>query len=504
MAEFKPALTVLLQQQQAAKGRTRDAHVALPPMLSPYRSKQAPKGLGRQQPAQYDKNRASAKGLLRSVSAAHLQPAQQHYQQQQQLQSPTRAPRSRRHTQQLAEQEPELWQADASQQLPLPSASVQLHPEQHVVETLAPSSSFQSALAAAPVSKVPSRAQSGSGLRSSASVGALLPAKPGESFEAQAYRSLPPHSQTGSHFYSPAPARGVNVHHRHEYADGSVVPECACERGRALEREQMPPELQALYATEQMTPPRGREEYKEQTPSGAAQRSLSPSQIARANIPYAKQRRRPDSSRQRSVYASSYVPQPVQHFSKLGKGYFASHNKSYIRACLQDPTWGLRENAAGGASDPKNQGSTADVLNFAAEVAQEHLDPSKRLVNLVPAAHLPTTTHHADFAAPSPELIKSYKRVGKDYRQSLNKSYIRYNLTDPSVVQLPPGELNSATPSHGVRVPFQARSTTADDFRDFSSHYRAIREDKARKIKFGAETGPHENIWQEWDDNMEP
>jgi hypothetical protein len=492
MSQYKPALTVLLQQQEAARAsaaRGSAGGVSLPPVLSPYRSKQAPKGLGRQQrqvgqvQAAAALNSKSAKGLLKSLSAAQLQP---NVQQQQQFRSPDRAPR----TQQQQPQQPseaELWQADPPSK---PASAAQLQP-----------SSRQ--------------------LNGSASHGALLPAQPGESFEAQAYRSLPAYSGTGSHFYSPAPARqaGPQVH-RHEYADGTVVPECACARGKALEREQLPLPLQQHYNAQQqqvMADNARFEEHKE--PNGSQQQpqsDLSPSQLARAQIPYAKQKRRPDSSRQKSVYASSFVAQPVQSFSKLGKNYFASHNKSYIRACLQDSGYGfdlqsLQEqnalsaaNARGASNNPGAAAAPQVALSFAQEISQEHLDPQRRERI---RASLPRTTHHTDFAPPSPELIKSYKRVGKDYRQSLNKSYIRENLLDPSsgVTIPPPGVDGSCSASHTVRVPFVATTTAQADFHGFPpEYYTLIREDKQRKIKFGAETGPKENIWQPWDDNMEP
>lgn len=61
-----------------------------------------------------------------------------------------------------------------------------------------------------------------------------------------------------------------------------------------------------------------------------------------AQLAYAKQTRPVDTSRQHSVYAAQYKANPIEKFTKLGRGYFASHNKSYIRSCLQDPGYGFQ------------------------------------------------------------------------------------------------------------------------------------------------------------------
>ena len=343
-----------------------------------------------------------------------------------------------------------------------------------------------------------------------------MAARPGESLESQAYRSMPAHTYAGSHFYSPAPSNAQRLVHTHQYPDGSVVEECACERGRSLVQQE-----QGWAAEEK--------EQRQQTPTrasadaAAAPLRLTPSQLARAGLGYERRQRPADTSRQHSHYASQYKAQPLQAFSKMGRGYFASHNKSYVRSCLQDPGYGfqLEELRQQQQNDP-------ELAHYAAEIKREHVDPSRRLANIIAPVNLPDTTHHKDFAAPSADLIRSYKRVGKDYRQAGNKSYIRLNLVDPSVaaapgllavtgagaasngssagvaVPVPLSEISSATPSISIRVPFTATTTHATSFQDHTAHIPGMRAARAKAIRFGSETGPHENIWQgQWDDNMD-
>lgn len=139
-----------------------------------------------------------------------------------------------------------------------------------------------------------------------------------------------------------------------------------------------------------------KEQQQQQTPqksaaaaSGGAPPVLSPSQIARAHITYARQQRPVDTSRQHSLYAATFTAQPLQAFSKLGRGYFASHNKSYIRSCMQDPGYGFQlETLKSQAQNDPN------MLNFAAEITREHQEPERRLTSIISPVNQPDTTHH--------------------------------------------------------------------------------------------------------------
>ena len=155
---------------------------------------------------------------------------------------------------------------------------------------------------------------------------------------------------------------------------------------------------------------------------------------------------------------------------------------------------------------PGRQQKDPELAHYAAEIKREHVDPSRRLANIIAPVNLPDTTHHKDFAAPSADLIRSYKRVGKDYRQAGNKSYIRLNLVDPSVaaapgllavtgagaaasnggssagvaVPVPLSEISSATPSISIRVPFTATTTHATSFQDHTAHIPGIHAARAK------------------------
>lgn len=228
-------------------------------------------------------------------------------------------------------------------------------------------------------------------LRGSASSGALVGAQPGESWESQHFRSLPPHSYAGSHYWEPASSAPRVVIHSHAYPDGSVVEECTCERGAKLVEAQ-----RGTGRAQQQQQAEEKEQSQQQTPQKAAAAAassvppvLSPSQIARAHIQYARQKRPVDTSRQHSLYAATFTQQPIQAFTKLGRGYFASHNKSYIRSCLMDPGYGfqLEQLRAQAQNDP-------NMLNFAAEITREHQEPELRLTSIISPVNQPDTTHH--------------------------------------------------------------------------------------------------------------
>jgi len=186
--QYKPALTMLLQQQQQQGPQ------------SPYRSKQAARGLGRQQSqAQQQQLQAkSAKGLLRSASAANMPTAQRL------APLPQRQTAGQGQGQQQGQSKlgqsaapADLWQSDPS----LPPSAQGRRPEQQ-----------QQTQQQQPATRQ---------LRGSASSGVLVAARPGESLESQAYRSMPAHTYAGSHFYSPAPSNAQRLVHTHQYPDGS-------------------------------------------------------------------------------------------------------------------------------------------------------------------------------------------------------------------------------------------------------------------------------------------
>ena len=400
---YHPALSVLLRQQ--------DAHTGV--MVKS--NSRASLGHGR--------NAKSAKGLLKSMSEAQLRKSNHKLatlqQQQQQVDSHSRGSNG--------------FQPFGGQQKTPLTNPVEAFPRQQQTSTHSQSDSNPTfdiwrAEQSKPTSKSGARAPSSSSSLSSF----VPPAHEGESLESRAFRSLPQHSFATSQYYRPAPSDAVRARHllhTHQYPDGSIVDECTCERGTKLVEAERATNTNGRYPPS--TPSRVTEEKdgsaQQQQPASPV-KGLTLEQVERARAAALAKKSASlklgantsqDTSRQRSVYASMYKPLEVpRQTDKLGKpigmASFASHNKSYIRSCLQDPGYGFNIDTL----------KAQDPTHYAAEITREHEDPSKRLRSVIAPVNWPDTTHHADFAPPSAELIKSYKRVGKDYRQSMNKSYM--------------------------------------------------------------------------------
>lgn len=407
---YKPALTVLLRHQlESSTSAPRSRHSKksghrFNEIESPQQSQsQSQSGAGASVRQQLE--RKSAKGLLKSLSTSALP------------------------------SNPRLAPLQANNRLG-GGASIALNP-QAALSNPADSQQQQSgadiwrAEQSKPTSsQAYSRPKSGS---------ALVPALPGESAESRAYRSLPKHSFTHSHYYQPQEAKVKALLHVHQYTDGTVVDECTCERGAQMVEAERAANPSANFPQRRVRDEEEKDSRQPpQTPAQPFNRSpvkmLSPSQLARAELSYAKHPRQADTSRLHSVYAAQYKPLPLEKFHKLGKDYFASNNKSYVRACLQDPGYGfqLDDLKARPQNDP-------DLPNYAAEISREHKDPAKGLRSIIAPVNWPDTTHHADFAPPSAELIKSYKRIGRDYRQAGNRSYMSDETRDkqhPSTGQI--------------------------------------------------------------------
>jgi len=432
-----------MQQQEAVRRQMMQQAT----LQSPYKSKQAIKGLGRNAP------KSMQAKMKRSQSVNRLEPLQ-----------------------------------DAPQ--PTLSQTQQWEQQQQQQQQQSPHQSQQQS---------PINANSGSVL--------LPPMESSESFESRAYRSLPAHSAASSHYYVPVQggSRGASKVHVHQYRDGSVCEECTCERGNQLVAQDEAQEEKSQPSSQQQSRP----------PPALGSTVLPPSLLARSQrgaIPVAI--RAPDSSRQRSVYASSFKAMKVDSFQRQGRGYFASLNKSYIRSCLADPGFGFN------LDELKRQGQNDPSLeHFAAEIEREAMmEPEqRRAMKKVPEEHLmPQSTHHMDFKPPSPELIKSYKRVGRDYRQAGNKSFIGLNFVNDERVlqQLPPDVVREANarqkggltadqdpgasiPFGTVRVPFVAETTHKSSFVPHSTKVVT-----RASVVFGGESKPEENIWAgRWDDN---
>lgn len=307
-------------------------------------------------------------------------------------------------------------------------------------------------------------------------------------------------------------------------SSGSRTPQRTPQRSQSVAQlaplERSPQQPQAQSQLGSLAPAQSQEEKEQMAPLSPAPQPqpqtkagplhLSPSQLARQHTSYARKTRPPDSSRQQSTYAASFRPAPtVAKFVKQGKGYFASHNKSYIASCLKDPGYGF---------DLSKLAQQDPTTHFAAEVRQEHESPSDSARARQRQRH--NTTSREDYAAPSPEVLRSYARVGADYRQAGNKSFVRLNFIDaehaphlevlggpgcalPAGAALPPGNVVQV-PSNSVRMPFLAKSHHKETYKDFSPLYPSLRAQHKATVLFGSESAPQENIWaQRWDDNYD-
>jgi len=262
---------------------------------------------------------------------------------------------------------------------------------------------------------------------------------------------------------------------------------------------------------------------------------LSPSQMAQAQRAGASRKSRvKDTSRFHSLYTCQFKAPPPHSLSGVGgkhagADFFASHNKSYVRACMQDPDDALTQQQQqqqpqqqppqekAYPAEPQQQprlrrgadpASSGSLLHFAAEVTLEQSDPSRRR-----RVHQPISTNTLAYRAPPAEVLAAERaaqqggRAGAHFRQAGNKSYIGLNLLDPQLVLLTgtkQAELahwqtfHSALPDEqkerklGARLVLESHTTSGDAFKAPSSQPFS----SGRTVRFGQESGPHENPWQ--------